>query len=121
MKRTKLCLITFAALLCSLTASAHDFEVNGIYYNITNDTNKTVEVIYKGNDYDSYSNEYTGSVVIPESVTYNGNTYKLFNKGDNVEGAVVIVIDVELGNLIEQTNIVNSITFNRFYQAYNKK
>ena len=44
---------------------AHDFEVGGIYYNITDATNKTVAVTYKGNYYKNYSNEYTGTVVIP--------------------------------------------------------
>ena len=38
------------ALLCiiSLSASAHDFEVDGIYYNITSNENMTVEVTYRG-------------------------------------------------------------------------
>ena len=40
-------LLLFAALL-PLVASAHDFEVNGIYYNITSSTDRTVEVTYKG-------------------------------------------------------------------------
>ena len=46
MKKLNL-LFTALLLLCSVgTATAHDFEVNGIYYNITDDTNKTVEVTY---------------------------------------------------------------------------
>ena len=49
--------------------------MDDIYYNITDATNKTVAVNYKGFDYYSYSNEYTGSVVIPESVVYNGKVY----------------------------------------------
>ena len=74
-------LFTALLLLCSLTATAQNFEIDGIYYNITYDTNKTVEVTYKGNHYDSYSNEYTGNVVIPESVTYYGNTYSVTSIG----------------------------------------
>ena len=70
-------LFTALLLLCATVATAHDFSMSGIYYNITNDTNKTVEVTYKGNNNYSYSNEYTGSVVIPESVTYNGTTYSV--------------------------------------------
>ena len=64
-------------LLCSTVATAHEFEVNGIFYNITDETNKTVAVTYKGDSYYDYSYEYTGSVVIPENVTYNGNTYSV--------------------------------------------
>ncbi len=69
----------FAALLllCTTVATAHDFEVGGIYYNITDATNKTVAVTYRGSSYSQYSNEYTGSVVIPESVTYNSSTYSV--------------------------------------------
>ena len=75
----------FAALmlLCCVAVNAHSFEVDGIYYYITNATNKTVEVTYKGSSYSEYSNEYTGSVVIPESVTYNETTYSVTSIGDN--------------------------------------
>ena len=68
-------LFTALLLLCCLTATAHDFEVDGIYYNITDATNKTVEVTYQGDYYYSYDNEYTGNVVIPESFISNGKSY----------------------------------------------
>ncbi len=74
-------LFTALLLLCCLTATAHDFEVGGIYYNITDATNKKVEVTYRGSSYSQYSNEYTGSVVIPESVTYDGTTYSVTSIG----------------------------------------
>ena len=83
MKQAKLWLTTIAALLCSLTASAHDFEVGGIYYNITSSTDMTVEVTYRGDRYDDYSNEYTGAVTIPETVMYNSNTYSVTSIGDD--------------------------------------
>ena len=75
-------LFTTLLLLCGIVVSAHDFEVGGIYYNITDATNNTVEVTYRGNGYNSYTNEYTGSVVIPESVTYGGTTYSVTSIGD---------------------------------------
>ena len=75
-------LFTALLLLCCLTATAHDFEAGGIYYNITDATNKTVKVTYEGSSYYDYSNEYTGSVVIPESVTYGGTTYSVTSIGD---------------------------------------
>ena len=82
MKTTKLWLTTIATLLCSLTASAHDFSVGGIYYNISSSTDLTVAVTYRGNYYDSYSNEYTGAVTIPTTVTYNNKTYSVTSIGD---------------------------------------
>ena len=69
------------AMLMSMVASvasAHDFKVDGIYYKITSSTTPyTVSVTYAGDYYFSYSNEYKGSVTIPESVTYNGKTYSV--------------------------------------------
>ena len=79
MKKLNLLFTALLFLCCVGTATAHDFEVGGIYYNITDDTNKTIEVTYGG----EYSDEYTGNVVIPESVTYNGTTYSVTSIGDD--------------------------------------
>ena len=64
-------LVTMVALLCSATASAYDFEVDGIYYNIS--SNYNVTVTYKGSEYNSYSNEYSDVIVIPSSVKTSKN------------------------------------------------
>ncbi len=75
-------LFTALLLLCATVATAHDFEVDGIYYDILSEEDKTVAVTYRGSYYNSYDNEYTGSVVIPESVTYNGTTYSVTSIGE---------------------------------------
>ena len=67
--------------LCALSIWAHDFEVDGIYYNILTDKTNEVEVTYRGAYGDSYTNEYSGSVTIPENVTYNGTTYSVTSIG----------------------------------------
>ena len=65
------------AILCSFTtAFAYDFEVDGIYYNITSPN--TVEVTYK----DTYYNSYSGGVTIPSTVIRNGKTYNVTTIGD---------------------------------------
>ena len=64
-------------LYVALPTLAHDFEVGGIYYKYLSETAKTIAVTYKGSYYHSYSNEYTGSVTIPSSVTYSGTTYSV--------------------------------------------
>lgn len=74
-------LLVIVGLLLSTTALAHHFEDNGIYYNILDQSAKTVAVTYKGSLYYDYSNEYTGSVIIPSSVTYNGTTYSVTEIG----------------------------------------
>ena len=81
MRIKKLWLATIATLWCSLTASAHDFEVGGIYYKITSPTDLTVAVTYSGGSYDSVSDEYSGAVTIPSTVTYNNNTYSVMSIG----------------------------------------
>ena len=78
MKTNLLRIFLLALFIITATGiNAHDFEVDGIYYNITDETNRTVEVTFKGTNSMEYSNEYTGSVVIPSSVTYNGTTYSV--------------------------------------------
>ena len=69
-------------LLClSLSARAHDAKVDGIFYNLDAD-DKTATVTFKGDSPDSYDNEYSGNVVIPETVTYDGITYSVTALGD---------------------------------------
>ena len=66
-------------LLGATTAMAHDFEVDGIYYNRNSDGN--VSVTCKGNSSDAYANEYSGAVTIPASVNYSGKTYPVTRIG----------------------------------------
>ena len=75
-------LLAIACLLCSIVASAHDFEVDGIYYDIISETKKTVMVTYSGSYYSENYDRYTGSVVIPETATYSGTKYSVTSIGD---------------------------------------
>ena len=72
-------------LLLSLVATtalwAEDFSVDGIYYNYLDGKINEVEVTYQGKYSDLYSNEYSGSVTIPSTVTYNGTTYSVTSIG----------------------------------------
>ena len=77
MKLVRYSFLMITLLLCSLAAKAHDFEVGGIFYNITSSTDMTVAVTFKGSSYSSYSGEYSGDVVIPSTVTYNSETYSV--------------------------------------------
>ena len=72
----RLFLLFFSALFC-INASAYNFEVGGIYYDITSSSDLTVSVTYY-----SYSDENSGSVVIPEKVTYNGKEYSVTSIGE---------------------------------------
>ena len=93
-------LFTELLLLYAMVVSAHDFEVDGIYYNILSEEDKTVEVTYGGDHYNSYSNEYTGSVVIPESVIYNSTTYSVTSIGDEAFFACTWLTSVTIPNSV---------------------
>ena len=93
---------TFSFLLALLigmvvsVVSAHDFGVDGIYYNITSSTNKTVAVTYQG----SSSRAYTGSVTIPETVTYNGITYSITSIGGQAFEGCRGLTSIEIPNSV---------------------
>ena len=67
------------ALLLPAAATAYDFEVDGIYYNITSPN--TVEVTYSFIDY--YSVYFEKEIVIPEQVAYNSVNYHVTAIGDS--------------------------------------
>ena len=85
------------ALLLPLAATAHDFEVDGIYYKI--DGSNAI-VTYKGDSYNQYANEYTGDVAIPTTVTYNGTTYPVTGIGLNAFYRCVRLTNVTIPNSI---------------------
>ena len=77
-------ILAIAIMLCvALPTLAHDFEVDGIYYNFLDKTAKTVKVTYKGNSTGAYSDAYTGNVTIPSSVTYSGTTFSVTSIGSH--------------------------------------
>lgn len=62
-------------LTTTLSASAYDFKVDNIYYNKLSQT--TVAVTYNKKTGDDYS----GSLVIPETIVKNGVVYKVTRIG----------------------------------------
>lgn len=65
-------IMTVILSLSGVTAYAYDFEVEGIYYNITSDTDFKCEVTHK-----NIPSDYYGDIVIPSTVEYNGNEYSV--------------------------------------------
>ncbi len=73
------------SLLCLFfygRAIAHDFEVDGFYYNITSLADLTVALTGNENNtgYDEFvtsrpGNSYSGAVVVPSKVEWNGKTF----------------------------------------------
>ena len=90
-----LCLGVFSTLM------AHDAVVNGIYYNLDT-TNKTAEVTYRGEYYNTYDGEYSGSVNIPASITYNGVSYKVLSIGEYAFYACVNMTSIKIAEGIQE-------------------
>lgn len=99
-------LILIATLSASLSASGYDFEVDGFYYNITDQAANEVAVTYKTTPF----NSYTGVVNIPSTVSYNGTTYTVTSIGSSAFE--------ECGDLISVTipNSVKNIGYRAFYE-----
>ena len=79
MKHKLFIFLAALGLLLPQAAFAYDFEVDGIYYNISgSDAEVTYETITSLGGNLSYS----GSVVIPSTVTYSGKTYSVTSIGN---------------------------------------
>lgn len=101
MKKTSLSFYSikrYTLLLLVLTAAFHaaayDFLVNGIYYNKTSDN--TVEVTYRN----LTEADYTGSIVIPDEVEYDGTTFSVTSIGVSAFAYSYTLNSVTIGNAI---------------------
>ena len=80
-------LLTLLISMMGIETFAHDIAVKNadgvtIYYNWAN-KNTELTVMYQGSSSGYYSDEYTGNVVIPESVSYSGTFYPVTRIGPN--------------------------------------
>lgn len=98
--------IIFTMLLCfaGTKTYAHDIAVKNadgvtIYYVFTN-TRTQLAVSYRGTGHGNFSNEYSGDVVIPESVTYEGKTYRVTSIGKNAFTDCNEPLSVTIGNSV---------------------
>ena len=103
-KVTHALLLTLLMSMVGVKAIAHDIEVANddgvtIYYEWTNN-NTELSVSYRGWYYGEFSNEYTGSVVIPETVTYNGTAYPVASIGNSAFYGCSHLTSVTIGNSV---------------------
>ena len=71
-------------MLLPVVAWAYDAQMGGIYC-IFDKTKKTATVTYysSGNNYEDNKNAYSGNVIIPATVNYNGETYDVIGIGND--------------------------------------
>ena len=94
----------FLLLFCTASMWASYTSVDGIWYDFDNAT-MTASVTYYGSAYFDNNNEYTGSVIIPSSVVYNGNKYDVTGIGQSAFQACTNLTSITIPNSV--TSIAN--------------
>ena len=121
--KTKLCTLFLALVASTGLFWASDTQVNGIWY-IFDESTKTASVTYQGEGYMHGDPLYSGSVTIPSSVEYNGQTYSVTSIGEyafaqcsnltsvTIPNSVTSIADLAFWNCFGLTSITipNSIT-----------
>ena len=69
-------ILVISALSIAMSSWAYDFTSGGIYYNITSSTTPYKVMVTYG------TNNYSGSIAIPSTVTYNSKNYSVTSIGD---------------------------------------
>ena len=103
-----------AMLWISISAFAYDFEVDGVYYNITSMSNLEVGVTNKDDYYGSFyrNTSYVGNITIPETVNYNNRTYTVTSIEKSAFGSPTGAYDSNIDNhgcKITSINLPSSI------------
>ena len=76
--------LTLALSLMPVTAMAADelFEVDGLYYQVVDETEKSVEVIHSSGSVDNQDNStYSGNITVPSKISYKGTEYTVIGIG----------------------------------------
>ncbi len=96
MKKKLLLYVVF--MMTTLCSYAYDFTVDGIFYKIKSRTDFTCYVSY----YDSKTPVYSGDIVIPEKVVYQGVEYTVTEIGSSAFSGCTALTSISLPESIER-------------------
>ena len=68
--------LTLILSMLSVSVSAYDFEIDGLYYNVLSIDTLTVEVT-------SGENKYSGNIVVPSQINFKDRIFKVIRIGDH--------------------------------------
>lgn len=68
--------LTLMLSMLSVSVSAYDFEIDGMYYNVLSIDTLTVEVTYG-------ENKYSGNIVVPSQINFKDRIFKVIRIGEN--------------------------------------
>ena len=96
MNRLKLIILTiFMAALMAVTTTAQEFEAAGLHFSVINDSQvEVIDAYYDG------VNHYSGVILIPETVNYNGWNYTV----------AAIAAEAFAHSAVTEVQIPNSVT-----------
>ena len=97
--------LLFVALLATTALRAYDFKSGDLYYKITSTSKPyTVEVVYQ--EYSSSENYYgLTTVVIPDTITYDGNTYSVTSIGQSAFEQCSSLTSVIIGDSVKSIDL----------------
>jgi len=91
-------LLSILLSMVGSSAFAYDAEVDGIYYNFSSGKAKVTYYSETTTNADAYK----GNIVIPESVTYNGNTYSVTSIGVDAFMGCTDLISIKIPNSVTE-------------------
>ena len=92
--------VVVSIFLGTVSISAADFVVDGIYYNILSAEDKTCAVTFAGASYSEVKGEYFGDIVIPSKVLNNNVEYMIKSIDNNTFNSCDNIISVSLPNTL---------------------
>lgn len=109
MKTLKIALTICLFGILSMAANASTIEVNGISYNVVSVENKTVEVT------SSEVLSYSGKIVIPESISFEGKKYSVVRIDERAFCSCVDLTEVFVPKTVKE------ISYHSFDGCFNLK